>query len=108
MRRDWQFFGELDADEDFIGHDRDEVRQLLLDMEATIHQIGGVMTMSAVRQQTGDDTYVTTGMLVSYDSFSPAARKPIEPSGDVVDGVQVPDAPPSEPDEIPPVEDAAT
>lgn len=112
MRRDWQFLGEIDEDDEFVEHDRDRVRQLLMDLEGTIHQIGGVMTMSAIRQQTGDDSYVTTGMLVSYDSFSPAARRPtpsdeipdspepIEPGGDVIDGQRV--------DEIPPVEDAAT
>ena len=76
MRRNFHYLGEL-TDDGLVEHDRDEVRQALLDLEGAVHQLGGVVTMSAVRQQIGDDAYVTTGILIAYDSYSPATRRPI-------------------------------
>ena len=74
MDRTFKFLGEL-TDDGFLQHDRDEVRTLLMDLEAAIFQLGGVMTMSAVRTEISPGEYATTGILVAYDSFSPAHRE---------------------------------
>jgi hypothetical protein len=74
MRRNFQILaGEQDGQ--WVEHDRDEVRQLLLDLEGSLHRLGGVVTISAIRQEIGQDTFETTGMIVAYDSFSPAVRR---------------------------------
>lgn len=78
MRRNFHFLGEL-TDDGLVEHDREEVRQALLDLEGAVFQLGGVITMSAVRQQIGDDAFVTTGIVIAYDSFSPA-RKQAQPA----------------------------
>jgi hypothetical protein len=79
MRREFAFMGEL-TDEGLEPHDREEVRQWLLDMEGALHQLGGTLTIGSVREQIAPNVYVTTGMLGSYDSFSPArAREEEEP-----------------------------
>ena len=75
MRRVFHFLGEPTED-GFEPHDRDEVRQALLDLEGALYQLGGAVTISAVREQVGDDAYVTTGMIIAYDSFTPAAKRP--------------------------------
>lgn len=77
MQRKFQFLGEL-TDDGFLQHDREEVRQTLLDLEAALFQLGGVMTMSAVRTELPDGTFVTTGVLMSYDSFVPALKAEAE------------------------------
>ena len=82
MRRVFHFLGETTEDGRMI-HDRDEVRQNLLDLEGALYQLGGAMTVSAIREQIGPDSYVTTGMVVAYDSFTPAAKRP---SDDAVEG----------------------
>ncbi len=74
MRRTFHFLGEL-TDEGLVEHDRDEVRQTLLDLEGALHQLGGRVSIAAVRAQIGEDSYVTTGMVVSYDSYSPAVKE---------------------------------
>lgn len=74
MRRNFQFLGEITED-GVLAHDRDEVRQALLDLEGAVYQLGGMVTMSAVRQQVGEDSYVTSGVVLAYDSFSPAVRQ---------------------------------
>jgi hypothetical protein len=74
MRRNFHFLGELTED-GLVEHDRDEVRQTLLDLEGAVYQLGGVITMSAVRHQIGDDAFVTTGVVIAYDSFSPAVKQ---------------------------------
>jgi hypothetical protein len=73
MERKFKFLGELTED-GLLQHDRDEVRVTLLDLEAAIFQLGGVMTMTAIRTEVAPGEYVSTGVLVSYDSFSPAQR----------------------------------
>jgi hypothetical protein len=82
MRRKFHFLGELTED-GLVEHDRDEVRQALLDLEGAVYQLGGIVTMSAVRHQTGEDSYVTTGIVLMYDSYSPAVREGEE---EAVDG----------------------
>jgi hypothetical protein len=78
VRRDFHFLGEI-TDEGIVEHDRDEVRQTLLDLEGALYQLGGAVTISAVRQQIGENAYVTTGMVIVYDSFTPARKdKPTE------------------------------
>jgi hypothetical protein len=72
MQRQFKFLGEL-TDEGFISHDRDEVRVTLIDLEGAIFQLGGVMTMSAIRSEIAPGEYATTGILIAYDSFSPAS-----------------------------------
>lgn len=74
MRRNFQFLGEITED-GLLAHDRDEVRQALLDLEGAVYQLGGMVTMSAVRQKIGEDAYVTTGVVIAYDSFSPAIKR---------------------------------
>ena len=54
-------------------YSRDEVREALLDLEGTLFQIGGAITVAAVRTQIGSE-YHTVGMVVTYDSFSPAVK----------------------------------
>jgi hypothetical protein len=78
MNRSFKFLGELTED-GFVSHDRDEVRTCLLDLEGAIFQLGGIVTMSGVRQLVAPDEYVTTGVLIAYDSFAPA-REVEEPS----------------------------
>jgi hypothetical protein len=73
MQRTFKFLGELTED-GLLHHDRDEVRVTLLDLEAAIFQLGGVMTMSAVRTELAPGQFETTGVLIAYDSFSPAQR----------------------------------
>jgi hypothetical protein len=78
MRREFAFRGELTED-GFIRHDRDEVRELLLDLESAVHQLGGIVSMSSIREQVAPDSYITTGVVVVYDSFAPA-KVPAEAS----------------------------
>lgn len=76
MRREFHFLGERTED-GLISHDRDEVRTTLLDLESAAFQLGGVVSMFAVREQTGPESYVTTGVIMTYESFVPArAREP--------------------------------
>ena len=86
MRRNFHFLGEL-TDDGLVEHDRDEVRQALLDLEGAVYQLGGLVTMSAVRQQVGEDAYVTTGIVIAYDSYSPARKsEQAEPAEVTEDG----------------------
>jgi hypothetical protein len=84
MKRTFTFLGEV-TDEGVISHDRDDVRQWLLDMESAVSQLGGMVQMSAIRTQIGPDAYVTTGVIGVYDSYVPAQHP--EPSEPVEDGV---------------------
>ena len=43
MRRNFHFLGEL-TDDGLVEHDRDEVRQALLDLEGAVYQLGGIVT----------------------------------------------------------------
>lgn len=74
MDRKFAFLGDHTED-GFITHDRDEVRQCLLDLEGAVFQLGGIVTMSSIREQVGDETYATTGVLIKYDSFAPARER---------------------------------
>jgi hypothetical protein len=78
MRREFAFLGEL-TDEGLESHDREEVRQWLLDMEGALHQLGGTLTIGAAREQIAPNVYVTTGMLGRYESYSPARAREPEP-----------------------------
>jgi hypothetical protein len=71
MQRRFTFLAERTED-GLIAHDRDEVRQAILDLEGALYQLGGVVTMSSIREQVGPDAYVTTGVVMVYDSFAPA------------------------------------
>ncbi|HTE62321.1 MAG TPA: hypothetical protein VK631_18345 [Solirubrobacteraceae bacterium] len=71
MQRKFTFLGERTED-GFITHNRDEVREALLDLESAVQQLGGIVTMTSIREQVGPDQFVTTGVLMSYDSFTPA------------------------------------
>jgi hypothetical protein len=71
MRREFTFRGEL-TDDGFARHDREEVRELLLDLEGSLFQLGGIVSMSSIREQIAPDSYITTGVIVVYDSFAPA------------------------------------
>ena len=83
MHRDFRFLGELTED-GFISHDREEVRTALIDIEGALFQLGGMVTISAVREQIAPGTYMTTGMVMVYDSFSPSREAPEpEPAEDV-------------------------
>jgi hypothetical protein len=81
MRRQFHFLGEM-TDEGFIGHDRDEVRTALLDLEGAIFQLGGALTVSAVRREVGPDQFITTGVLMAFDSYVPK----FEPHADAEPG----------------------
>jgi hypothetical protein len=70
MNRQFHFLGEM-TEEGFVAHDRDEVRQALLDLEGTLYQLGGVLTISAVRREIEPEHYITTGVLMAYDSYVP-------------------------------------
>jgi hypothetical protein len=90
MRRNFHFLGQL-TDDGLVEHDRDEVRQALLDLEGAVYQLGGLVTMSAVRQQIGDDAYLTTGVVIAYDSYSPARKSaPVQETAEVEDGTPEP------------------
>jgi hypothetical protein len=75
MKREFTFLGEHSPD-GFITHDRDEVRQNLLDLEGALFQLGGMFVAAAIREQVGENEYVTVGVRVSYDSFAPAREAP--------------------------------
>jgi hypothetical protein len=78
MRREFTFRGEL-TDDGFVRHDREEVRELLLDLEGSLFQLGGIVSMSSIREQIAPDSYITTGVVVVYDSFAPArTAEPVE------------------------------
>lgn len=77
MKREFTFLGEQTPD-GFVPHDRDEVRQNLLDLEGALFQLGGMFVAAAIREQVGPDEYVTVGMRISFDSFAPA-REVAEP-----------------------------
>lgn len=70
MRRQFHFLGEM-TDEGFVGHDREEVRQALLDLEGALYQLGGMVTVSSVRREISEGEFITTGVLMAYDSFAP-------------------------------------
>lgn len=73
MDRKFAFLGDHTED-GFIVHDREEVRQCLLDLEGAVFQLGGIVTMSSIREQIAPDQYATTGVLIKYDSFAPARQ----------------------------------
>lgn len=77
MRRVFHFLAERTED-GLISHDRDDVRQNLLDLEGALYQLGGAVTISAIREEVGPESYETIGMIVAYDSFTPAAKRPRE------------------------------
>jgi hypothetical protein len=81
MKRQFTYLGEM-TDEGFISYDRDEVRQALLDLEGTIYQLGGVVTISAVRRELSPDEFVTTGVLMAYDSYVPK-YEPADPAAQI-------------------------
>jgi hypothetical protein len=74
MNRTFKFLGDLTED-GFIHHDRDEVRTCLLDLEGAVFQLGGIVTMSAVREQVAPGEYITTGVLIAYDSYQPRPER---------------------------------
>ena len=74
MRRNFHYLGEYE-DGELVEHDRDEVRQCLLDLESTLYRLGGILTISSVRRQIGPDQYVTVGMAIAYDSYTPSQQK---------------------------------
>jgi hypothetical protein len=74
VQRTFQFLGDLTED-GFIRHNRDEVQTCLLDLEGAVYQLGGIVTMSAVREQVAPNEYITTGVLIAFDSFSPARER---------------------------------
>jgi hypothetical protein len=80
MRREFRFDGEIGPD-GFVRHDREEVREALLDLEGAVFQLGGIVTMSSIREQIAPDQYVTTGVVMIYDSFAPARH--VEPESEV-------------------------
>lgn len=74
MQRDLPFLGYTDPTTgETYEYDRDAVRTCLLDLEGTLAQVGGMVTIAAVRHQRGDE-YDTVGVIVKYDSFSPATN----------------------------------
>lgn len=79
MHRDFRFLGELTED-GFITHDREEVRTALIDLEGALFQLGGMVTVSAVREEIGDGSYLTTGVVMRYDSYSPSREAAPEPA----------------------------
>lgn len=77
MKRQFHYLGEM-TEEGFIAHDREEVRQALIDLEGTLYQLGGVVTISAVRREIGPEHFITTGVLMAYDSYVPKFEPQIE------------------------------
>jgi hypothetical protein len=84
MRRQFHFLGQM-TDEGFIAHDREEVRQALIDLEGTLYQLGGVVTVSAVLREIEPEHFITTGVLMAYDSFVPK----FEPHPEAGEAVEV-------------------
>jgi hypothetical protein len=82
MNRSFKFLGELTED-GFLHHDRDEVRTCILDLEGAVFQLGGIVQMTAIRDQIAPGEYVTTGVVVAYDSYSPAREPEPEPEPEV-------------------------
>ena len=75
MRRQFHFLGEL-TDEGFIApRPRRGPRRRCSIWRARCYQLGGVVTISAVDEQIGPDTYVTTGVLIAYDSSRRRSRR---------------------------------
>lgn len=72
MQRDFRFLNEI-VDGEVLEYDRAEVRELLLDLEGTVAQLGGIFTVAAIRQKVGDE-YVRVGVAVTYDSFVPTTE----------------------------------
>ena len=75
MKRDWQILEE-ETPEGFIPYDRDEVRQLLMDLEGVIASVGGMFTIASKRDWVGpgEKDFETTGVVVKWDSFSPGEK----------------------------------
>jgi len=78
MKREFTFLGEHTPD-GFIQHEREEVRQCLLDLEGALVQLGGVFVVASIREQVAPEEYLTVGMRITYDSFAPARELPSEP-----------------------------
>lgn len=74
MRRQFHYLAQRTED-GLIEHDREEVRQALLDLEGALHQLGGAVTISAIREQLAPDTFQTIGIVIAYDSFTPAVKR---------------------------------
>ena len=74
MKRTFTYLGEL-TDDGFVQHDRDDVRQALLDLEGAVFQLGGIVhDERRASSRSRRTTYVTTGVLIAYDCFTPARR----------------------------------
>lgn len=74
-RRTLRFYG-YDTEDGFVGPDRDEVRQALIDLEGSLYQLGGMFVVSVDRREIAPDEFETVGVVVQYDSFAPAQRAP--------------------------------
>lgn len=68
-KRDWQIL----ADE--TGRlDRQQVLDMLADVEAVGTLLGGVFLLAPIRRQVGDNLYVTVGWQCRWDSTAPAVQ----------------------------------
>ena len=75
MQRDFKFMSERDEDGDLVPYDRDSLLRCLVDLEGTLAQVGGIVTVAAVRVPGESKTEgETIGVHVKYDTFSPFAN----------------------------------
>ncbi len=74
MRRRWI----VDEQNEYGDLDREVVQQALVDAEALLHQVGGSLSVVAIRHEVGKDMFVTQGYVFQWDSFAPAQRQSSE------------------------------
>jgi hypothetical protein len=74
MQRKWQISADIDED-GYSYVDREETAQAMLECEAMLHRLGGVVSVIALRDELPDGTFEPKGLLFAWDSFSPANRR---------------------------------
>lgn len=55
---------------------RDAVREALADVESVLNMIGGAVSIMAIRAEVDKDQFVNQAVVIQWESFAPAQRKP--------------------------------
>jgi hypothetical protein len=87
-QRTIKVFGEVE-DGAWYAPDRQRILEVLSNLEGSIYELGGTFTVSSVRREVEGGEFVTLGVVITHDTFSPAERaKPTpveEPAPDAVE-----------------------
>lgn len=84
-----------------IPNDRPALEAFMLDMAAILQQVGGTLSIVALRREVAPDLFVPVGFRAKWDTYAPAQRLPREEERPA----PTPEAPAPEPEPEPAPED---